>query len=486
MIIFALGNEFYNAMIIGRKREQKELLKAYESEYSEFVAVTGRRRIGKTFLVRETFDYKFAFQHSGLANQNTRAQLREFRLSLIRCGLKKCRIPVDWSDAFFLLSQLLDQQKDGKKVVFIDELPWMDAPRSNFVSAIEHFWNGYAAARKDILLIICGSATSWIINNVFKDHGGLHNRVTYRINLAPFTLSECEQYAQNRHLGMSRYGVLECYMVMGGVPFYWSMLERGKSVAQNIDALFFSPTGKLHYEYSELYKSLFKNPEPYIKVVEILGTKRIGMAREELINEGGLANNGLLTRVLEDLETCGFIRKYNYQGIKHMTAIYQLIDNYTLFYYKFLHNRAGLDENFWSINLNTPVRNAWEGLAFERVCFEHIRQIKLALGIAGVTTQIYSWRAKDDPVYGDGAQIDMVIDRADQIVDLCEMKFSTAEYAIEKSDDESLRHKARRFSEAQKGYKAVHTILITPFGIKRNMYQHSVQNVVTAEDLFKE
>ena len=474
-------------MIIGRKTEQKELLKAYASEYSEFVAVTGRRRVGKTFLVRETFNYKFAFQHSGLANQNTRAQLREFRLSLIRCGMKKCRIPVDWSDAFFLLSQLLSQQKAGKKVVFIDELPWMDAPRSNFVSAIEHFWNGYASARKDILLIICGSATSWIINNVFKDHGGLHNRVTYKSNLAPFTLNECEQYARSRHLGMNRYGILECYMVMGGVPFYWSMLERGKSVAQNIDALFFFPTGKLHYEYSELYKSLFKNPEPYIKVVEKLGTKRMGMTREELVHENGIPNNGTLTRVLEDLEACGFIRKYNYQGIKYMTAIYQLIDNYTLFYYKFLHNRAGLDENFWSSNLNTPVRNAWEGLAFERVCFEHIRQIKSALGIAGVTTQIYSWRVKDDPVYGDGAQIDMVIDRADQIVNLCEMKFSTAEYAIERSDDESLRHKAGRFRETtQKRHKAIHTILITPFGIKPNMYQYSVQNVVTAEDLFRE
>lgn len=473
-------------MIIGRKTEQQELLKAYASEYSEFVAVTGRRRVGKTFLVRETFDYKFAFQHSGLANQNTRAQLREFRQSLVRCGMKKCRVPVDWSDAFFLLSELLDQQKEGKKVVFIDELPWMDAPRSNFVSAIEHFWNGYASARKDILLIICGSATSWIINNVFKDHGGLHNRVTYKINLAPFTLNECEQYARSRHLGMSRYGILECYMVMGGVPFYWSMLERGKSVAQNIDALFFSPTGKLHYEYSELYKSLFKNPEPYIKAVETLGTKRMGMTRDELIREGGMPNNGLLTRVLEDLEACGFIRKYNYQGIKYVTAIYQLIDNYTLFYYKFLHNRTGVDENFWSINANTPVRNAWEGLAFERVCFEHIRQIKHALGIAGVATHIYSWRVKDDPVYGDGAQIDMVIDRADQIVNLCEIKFSTTEYAIEKSDDESLRHKAGRFRDMQKGHKAVHTILITPFGIKRNMYQYSVQNVVTAEDLFRE
>ena len=473
-------------MIIGRKDEQAELRRAYESEYSEFVAVTGRRRIGKTFLVRETFNYSFAFQHSGLANQKTRVQLQEFRQSLIKSGLKKCRVPTDWFDAFFLLSELLDQQGKGKKVVFIDELPWMDAPRSNFVSALEHFWNAYASARKDILLIICGSATSWIINNVFRNHGGLHNRVTHRIHLAPFTLGECDEYARSQHLVMSRYDVLECYMVMGGIPFYWSLLERGRSLAQNIEALFFSPMGKLHYEYSELYDSLFKNPEPYLQIVSTLGTKRIGMTREELVNEGGITNNGQLTRILEDLEACGFIRRYVYQGIKRSNAIFQLMDNYTLFYYKFLHNHADVGENYWSVNVNTPVRNAWEGLAFERVCFEHVRQIKQALGISGVSTRVYSWRVKDDPVYGEGTQVDMVIDRSDQVVNLCEMKFSTKEYAIEKTDDESLRHKAGRFREAQKSRMAIHLTLITPFGVKQNMYQYSVQNVITADDLFKE
>ena len=473
-------------MIIGRKDEQAELRRAYESEYSEFVAVTGRRRIGKTFLVRETFNYTFAFQHSGLANQKTRVQLQEFRQSLIKSGLKKCRVPTDWFDAFFLLSELLDQQGKGKKVVFIDELPWMDAPRSNFVSALEHFWNAYASARKDILLIICGSATSWIINNVFRNHGGLHNRVTHRIHLAPFTLGECDEYARSQHLVMSRYDVLECYMVMGGIPFYWSLLERGRSLAQNIDALFFSPMGKLHYEYSELYDSLFKNPEPYLQIVSTLGTKRIGMTREELVNEGGITNNGQLSRILEDLEACGFIRRYVYQGIKRSNAIFQLMDNYTLFYYKFLHNHADVGENYWSANVNTPVRNAWEGLAFERVCFEHVRQIKQALGISGVSTRVYSWRVKDDPVYGEGTQVDMVIDRSDQVVNLCEMKFSTKEYAIEKTDDDSLRHKAGRFREAQKSHKAVHLTFITPFGVKQNTYQYSVQNVITADDLFKE
>lgn len=473
-------------MLIGRKKEQQELLKAYKSDYSEFVAVTGRRRIGKTFLVRETFNYMFAFQHSGLANQKTRAQLREFRQSLLKSGMKRCRIPADWFDAFHLLSVHLDGLAMKKKIVFIDELPWMDAPRSNFVSALEHFWNGYASARKDILLIICGSATSWIINNVFRNHGGLHNRVTYRINLSPFTLYECEQYAKSLHLGIDRRSVLECYMVMGGIPFYWSLLERGRSIAQNVDLLFFSSNGKLHYEYNELYSSLFKNPEPYLKVVSTLGTKRMGMTREEIIEEGGIANNGLLTRVLEDLESCGFIRKYSYQGIKRSNAIFQLIDNFTLFYYKFMHDNAGADENFWTVNTNTSKRNAWEGLSFERVCFEHIRQIKQALGISGVSTRVYSWRIKDDPVYGKGAQIDMVIDRADNILNLCEMKFSQAEYAITKSDDENLRNKCARFSMTQKGHKSVHITFIAPYGVKDNMYRYTIQNVVTLNDLFKE
>ncbi len=210
------------------------------------------------------------------------------------------------------------------------------------------------------------------------------------------------------------------------------------------------------------------------------------MTREEIICEGNITNNGMLTKVLEDLEACGFIRKYSYKGIKRGTFIFQLIDNYTLFYYKFIKGHDGEDDNFWSNSINTPLRNAWEGLAFERVCFEHVKQIKQALGIAGVSTKLFSWKVKDDPEYGAGAQIDMVIDRADNIMNLCEMKFSTGEYAIEKTDDENLRHKTARFIKSLNSFKAIHLTLITPFGIKQNMYQFSVQNVITSEDLFKE
>ena len=241
----------------------------------------------------------------------------------------------------------------------------------------------------------------------------------------------------------------------------------------------------MHYEYKELYDSLFKNPEPYLNVVSALGTKRIGLTREELIAEG-ITNNGQLTKVLQDLESCGFIRKYNYKGIKRSNSIFQLIDNYTLFYYQFQHDKAGTDEAFWSVNTNTPARNTWEGLAFERVCFEHIKQIKQALGIAGVSTQVFSWRVLNDPIYGDGAQVDMVIDRSDQVTNLCEIKFSTKEYAIEKEDDANLRHKAGRFQESQRTHKSIHLTMIAPFGVKQNMYQYCVQSVININDLFIE
>ncbi len=476
-------------MLIGRKEEQRELTRALEWDESAFIAVTGRRRVGKTYLVRETFNNTFTFQHTGLANQKTRSQLGAFRRSLMDCGLRKCRVLTDWFDAFHTLADWLRTMpaEGDKKILFIDEISWLDAPRSNFVSALGYFWNTFVSARKDMVLIICGSATSWIVNKVFRDRGGLHNRVTHRINLMPFTLHECELYSDTHRLGFTRTDILECYMVLGGVPFYWSLLERGLSVSQNIDRLLFDRNGKLHNEYNDLFDSLFKHPDPYIAVVSALGKKRVGMTREEIISEGDhITGNGTLTRVLEDLEACGFIRTYRYRGIKHRTTIHQLIDNYTLFYYKFLHNRPAVDEGYWSANINTPTRNSWEGLAFERVCFLHYKQIKQALGISGVLTSIYSWRVDDDPEGGRGAQIDMVIDRADRVVNLCEMKFSTREFAVTKDIDLAMRNKMGRFVESVGRNKAMHLTLITPHGVKNNMYQFAFDRVITADDLFKE
>ena len=470
-------------MIIGRKEEQQILHSAVQSENSEFVAVYGRRRVGKTYLIRETFGYKFTFQHTGLAKGNTKEQLFSFAISLRDAGYDDCPIPKSWLEAFSLLSTYLKNSTDEKKIVFLDELPWMDTPRSNFISAFEHFWNGWASARKDIVLIICGSATSWIINKVINDHGGLHNRVTKQIALQPFTLKECEMFAKSKGLEMSRYQLAECYMVLGGIPYYWSLLEKGLSLAQNIDKIIFAKNGKLSNEFNQLYASLFKSPEQYIDIVTALGKKKAGMTREEIIAATDKYSNGALSKVLDELEYCGFIRKYNGFDKKSKQAIYQLIDNYTLFYFKFIQQNENNDEHFWSASIDSAMHRAWSGLAFERLCMAHTQQIKAALGIAGVLSNVYSWRKEADET-SDGAQIDLLIDRKDQVINLCEMKYSLSEYIIDAEYEQKLRNKKSAFINATNTRKAVHLTMVTTFGIKTNAHSGIVQNEVKLDDLF--
>ena len=473
-------------MIIGRNREIQILQEAYDSEYSEFVAVYGRRRVGKTFLVREKFNYTFTFQHAGLANEKTRQQIAAFHESLIKQGLERCPTPKDWFAAFNLLEKFIEQSTDKRKVIFIDEMPWMDAPHSHFVSALEHFWNGFASARRDVLLIICGSATSWMVNHVFRNHGGLHNRVTRRIHLHPFTLHECELFTESRNLAYSQYEVLLSYMVFGGVPYYWAALQKGMSADQNIDWLFFNPDGELYGEFGELYASLFNKPEGYIKVIETLATKRIGMTRSEILAEGKLESSGRLTTILDDLESCDFIRSYQTFGTKKRNVIYQLVDNYTLFYFKYIQENHDADIHFGANSNNTPVRNSWQGLAFEQVCFAHVQQIKNKLGIGGVSTKVCSWRVNADDELGAGAQIDMLIDRADNVINICEMKFADSKYLITKDDYDSLKWKRQRFTATTRTNKSIHLTMVTFDGVATNKYSGSVQSEVTAADLFKE
>lgn len=373
--------------------------------------------------------------------------------------------------------------REEKKVIFIDEIPWLDTPRSGFLSALEYFWNSFASARKDVLLIICGSATSWIINKVLKNHGGLHNRVTYRIHLQPFTLYECKQYAKYLGMRASHYDLIEYYMILGGVAFYWSRFDKGLSVAQNIDNMIFSETGFLHNEFNELYDSLFNEPESYLKIIHALGTIRMGMTRDELVKEGGITSNGKLTRTLEDLTECGFIKRIPSYGGKAKDDLIQLVDNFTIFYYKYMKENLNNDEHFWSNSYNSTIRSAWTGLAFERVCFQHIPQIKQAMGIAGVATQCYSWKAKGDAL-SSGTQIDMVLDRRDNIINICEMKFSKGEYTITKDYAMALNNKVERFIESTKNKKTILLTMITTNGVVHNEYWNQIQCDITTDELF--
>ncbi len=467
--------------IIGRYAEQHALNEYTASDLPEFVAVYGRRRVGKTFLIRETFKNHLTFYLTGLANEETPMQLKNFNATIQKYGNIPYPAVDTWFDAFEQLRHLIENNsKKGKKVIFLDELPWMDTHRSGFVTALEHFWNGWASSRPDILLIVCGSSTSWMINKIIKNHGGLHNRITRQMLIEPFTLQECEEFYHDKHIVMSRYQMVESYMILGGIPYYLSLMEKNLSLTQNIDSLCFAKAGRLKNEFSNLYASLFKHAENHIKIVEALSKKNKGMTREEIINATKFADGGGLSKTLEELEQCGFIRSYHTFGKKSKNRVYQLIDFYSLFYLNFIRNN-NYGEHVWTNLIDNAKHRTWCGYAFEQVCLTHLKQIKNKLGISGVLTQTASWRSqKSDP----GAQIDLLIDRNDQVINLCEMKYANAEFIIDKKYDLNLRNKKDAFIRESKTRKAVHITLITTYGIKLNEYAGLVQSEVKMDDLF--
>ena len=469
--------------MIGREIEIEKLRELLRSENSEFAAIYGRRRIGKTYLVNEAYGSRYAFHHAGLKEGGLRKQLNQFRLSLRQQGHDGCPALKDWQEAFFELGNFLGRQRDGKKVIFIDEMPWMDTAKSGFLSALEGFWNGWACLRKDIVLVVCGSATSWIVKNIIRNRDGLYNRVRTRIRLQPFTLRECELYAERElHLKYSRRDIVEVYMAFGGVAYYWSLLERGKSPAQNFDALFFGDQDGLRLEYDELYRSLFRHPDKYMSVVDILRRRRSGFTRDEIIAKLGTAGGGDVTRVLGDLEECGFIRKYLPSAGAKNGGSYQLIDNFTLFYFKFMQGRSTAADEWAHVSNSQPGR-IWCGLAFERVCLQHVEQIKVALGIADVRTEAYGWRMSSET---GGAQIDLVLVRDDRVVNLCEMKYTNGEYVIDEDYERQLRNKVDAYQRETGTEDTILLTMVTARGLKANAYSSCVQKQLFAEDLFRE
>ncbi len=470
-------------MLIGRDAETKKLKEALLSEASEFVAVYGRRRVGKTYLIREVFDNRFAFYHTGVAGIDRAEQIARFVRSLKKHGFTVKRKPSNWFAAFDLLEDGLAKLPEGKKVVFIDELPWMETQKSNFVSALESFWNGWASARRDIVLVVCGSATSWMTDRIVNARGGLHNRLTRRIRLEPFTLAECERFAVAKGMVVTRRQILEYYMAMGGIPYYWNFVRKDRSPAQNIDAMFFAAGGDLRDEYGHLYAPLFRKPRRHIAIVEALATKKVGMTREELLRATGLADNGAFGKALSELSECGFVRRYRVPGKKTHDAVHQLVDNFTLFHHRFL---AGLDANesvSWTAMQNTPAVQAWRGLSFERVCLSHAEQIKRKLGISGMLTHQYAWRSTSD-VSGEGAQIDLLIERADDAVNICEMKYSSGEYEIDRDESRRMLNRRDRFVRETGLRGAAYLTFVTTCGVAHNAYWNDIQSEVTLDDLF--
>jgi hypothetical protein len=470
--------------LVGRKEYLENFQELYKSGKSEFVAVYGRRRVGKTFLIRNAFETKFSFQITGLSNASMIQQITNFNLALRKVVPEhEYSVAKDWITAFQNLIAFLESGNEEKKVVFIDELPWFDTPKSGFIPALEHFWNSWAAARNDILLIVCGSAASWMINKLINSKGGLHNRVTRRMKIVPFTLHECEQFLETQNILLDRYQIIQLYMAIGGIPFYWDEVKPGKSAMQNIEDICFSESGVLRTEFNNLFRSLFNKDEKHSMLVNALAKKSMGLTRDELISETGLPNAGSTTRLLDELEESGFILKYNSSGKKSKNAIFQLVDFYSLFYLKFIKESHAQDLNHW-INLNdSPKHRVWSGYAFEQVCLCHLPQMKKALGISGVHSTSSAWRSS---AIKNGAQIDLLIDRRDQVINLCEMKFSINLFVIDAKYAEELRNKIGTFKTETKTRKSVFLTMITTYGLQANSNSLGlVQNSITMDALFE-
>ncbi|MCL2650844.1 MAG: ATP-binding protein [Candidatus Azobacteroides sp.] len=468
--------------VIGRKTEIKRLTEYVESNKAELLAVYGRRRVGKTFLIKQFFNKNFTFYFSGAENASKQQQLFNFTTALNEYSGVENPVVDNWQSAFVQLEQYLRKVKTkSRKVIFIDELPWLDNAKSGFLSAFEYFWNTYASAQKEIFFVICGSATSWIMNKIIKNRGGLHNRVTRQICLEPFTLNETEQFLKSKKIAFSRFQIAECYMILGGIPYYLEQLEKSLSLSQNINNLFFYKNATLRDEYSKLYSSLFKSPEKYMQIVEALAKKRKGLTRDEVVKFSNISNGGGLTAMLEELELCGFISINNNFTTKKNLQLYQLTDFYSLFYLNFVKDKKGTNSDYWSSLIDNTIHKAWAGYSFELLCQTHILQIKRALSIGGVISYISGWRSKDVET---GAQIDLLIDRNDNIINLCEMKYTTKEFIITKSYDGNLRNKRGTFIEESNTKKSVHLTMITTYGVKHNEYWNNIQSEVLLDDLF--
>lgn len=479
------------AKILGRKREISELNRIYESGKAEFVVIYGRRRVGKTFLIRELYKDKLAFYHTALSpielnnDDLQKKQLISFASSLSKYGQSVDNLPKNWMDAFEMLIELLESKgTEQRQVVFIDELPWMDTSRSGFITAFEHFWNSWGAGRDNLMLIVCGSATSWITDNLINNHGGLYNRTTREIKLNPFSLNECEQYYTTNGLNLDKLSQMEAYMITGGIPYYMSYLEKDKSLAQNIDNLMFRKGAKLSLEFDRLFSSLFTNADEYKKVIILLSEKKEGFTRMEISEKTKLPFGGGLTTILKALEASDFITHYTFYNHSKRNVKYKLIDSFCLFHCYFKIKKSISNESFWQDNYISPALNSWRGFSFEQLCFSHTTQIRKALGIDGVQTEIAPWHSNTPDA--DNAQIDMLLIRSDRVINICEMKYSMDEYSIDKEYDAKLRQKLSVFERETKSKCSLQLTLITTYGLANNMYSNRVQRIVTMDDLFKE
>ena len=472
--------------LIGRKEEKRILQQALESQEAEMVAVFGRRRVGKTFLIKSVYQERIVFEITGIQNAPAAEQMQNFAQQLNKAANNTLPIqtPANWLEAFFLLTRLLEKKAEKQKqVVFFDELPWLAAQKSGFLRAFGNFWNSWAVNR-NLVVVICGSAASWMLQKVVHNTGGLYNRITRRIHLRAFDLPETELYLRSRHIHLDRYQIVHLYMAMGGIPHYLKEIEAGQSAPQNINRICFSPNGLLQEEFPQLYAPLFVHADNHMAVIRALTSRRQGLVRQQIIDISRVPNGGGLTKVLEELVQSDFVSVLRPFGKKKNEQIYRLTDAYSLFYLQFMENRSYEGEETWLLLSQTQTYKTWSGYAFENICLRHIPQIKKALGISAVYSTVSSFYRKGG-TEEEGAQIDLLIDRNDHVINLCEIKFYQEPFVINKAYADRLRSRMGIFRHAIKTSKHLVWTFITPFGLQTNAHSLGLDAPsLTLEDLF--
>ncbi|HEV2482247.1 MAG TPA: ATP-binding protein [Puia sp.] len=473
--------------IIGRKEEKSILEEALRTKEAGLIAIYGRRRVGKTFLIRNFFEDRLVFELTGMYKGALKDQLLVFSKSLQKAEGSTLAMtsPRSWVEAFHALEQFLEKLPRRKKlVIFLDEFPWLDSKRSGFLAAFEHFWNSWASRQDHLLVVICGSAASWMIHNIVNNKGGLHHRITQKMRLMPFTLAETEVYLKSKGSNLDRYQVLQLYMALGGIPQYLNTVQKGDSAPQVIERTCFKKNGLLNGEFDNIYNSLFETADNHLKVVRALAAASKGLTRGQIIKLCGLSSGGRTSLMLDELEQSGFIKPSKAYEKETKDATYRLIDEFSLFYLKFM-DKADPSAN-WARISEGPSYKIWSGMAFEGVCLKHVDQIKTGLGIGDKLTTEASWRyVPPKGVDEDGAQIDLIIDRDDHSINICEIKFYTGELTISKAYAGELQQKLDVFREKTSTRKTLFLTLITTYGIKDNSHAISlVKKSLTMDVLF--
>ena len=478
--------------VVGRKREVEILQGIFNSKDPEFLAIYGRRRVGKTHLIREFFSDKGVyFEITGQKEGNMHVQLENFIRSFSMTFFNNIplKIPSNWQEAFSLIDAQISAASK-KFIFFIDELPWLATPKSNVMQTLDHFWNAYWSRRSNIILIVCGSAASWMLDELINAKGGLYNRLTKTILLKPFNLKGTQEFLESRGIHLKPIQILDLYMVFGGIPHYLKQIAKGKSAQQIINDVCFKSDGLLYGEFDRLFHSLFNHAEVHFSIVKAIASQRNGISREKLIEKTGIPTGGSLNKYLQELEASEIIKSYTPLDKKKKDRYFRISDEYVLFYLQWIEpiKDRGMDlgDAYWKTQLKTAKMNAWKGYSFESICLKHSEQIKRALGLENIHSNIGGWRYL--PKKGSknaGTQIDLIFDREDGAVTLCEIKYSDYVFKVDKEYAKDLASKITIFEENYSTKKQVFMTLITTCGIKHSLWSEDlIHSDLTLKDLF--